>query len=232
MKKMIEKKKMKNKGKKREQKLKSFSALFFCCCCVVLTRRGGSDDARRRRRSCLVKGERNPSLFLVLLLYLLRATKSEKERIGINIPFSSSHLSPRLFSSPTEPTTKTRRKRNKRKKERELKAGRRTRTRKRQTRFCLCLSRRWDTKEETYRKRWLIVRWLTYYLLLGELLLVFVVWKEKKNELFRVFSVFFATFWTREFFPCPTLRETLKSQKETENSHSSTPHNNNIIIIR
>lgn len=60
---------------------------------------------------------------------------------------------------------------------------------------------------------------------------VFVVWKEKKT-LFRVFSVFFATFWTREFFPCPTLRETLKSQKETENSHSSTPHNNNIIIIR
>ena len=97
MKKMIEKKKMKNKGKKREQKLKSFSALFFCCCCDVLTRRGGSDDARRRRRSCLVKGERNPSLFLVLLLYLLRATKSEKERIGINIPFSSSHLSSSLL---------------------------------------------------------------------------------------------------------------------------------------
>ena len=173
MKKMIEKKKMKNKGKKREQKLKSFSALFFCCCCCdILTRRGGSDDARRRRRSCLVKGERNPSLFLVLLLYLLRATKSEKQRIGINIPFST-YISPRLFSSPTEPTTKTRRKRNKRTKERELKEGRRTRTRERQTRFCLCLSRRWDTKEETYRKRWLIVRWLTYYLLLlfGELLL-------------------------------------------------------------
>ena len=183
MKKMIEKKKMKNKGTKREQKLKSCSALFYCCCCVVLTRRGGSDDARRRRRSCLVKGERNPSLFLVLLLYLLRATKSEKERIGINIPFSSSHLSPRLFSSPTEPTTKTRRKRNKRKKERELKAGRRTRTRKRQTRFCLCLSRRWDTKEETYRKRWLIVRWLTYYLLII-----------RRAAFVFVFPVFLATF--------------------------------------
>ena len=197
---------MKNKGKKREQKLKSFAALFFCCCCDVLTRRGGSDDARRRRRSCLVKGERNPSLFLVLLLYLLRATKSEKERIGINIPFSSSHLSPRLFSSPTEPTTKTRRKRNKRTKERELKEGRRTRTRERQTRFCLCLSRRWDTKEETYRKRWLIVRWLTYYLLLGELLLFLWCGKKRKTNFFVCFLFFFATFWTRIF---PLSRERL-----------------------
>ena len=113
MKKMIEKDE-KTKGK-REQKLKSFSAL--CCCCVVLTRRGGSDDARRRRRSCLVKGERNHRYFLVLLLYFTRI-KSEKERL---ITFLSVFHPPRLFSSPTEPTTKTRRKRNKRKKERDSK---------------------------------------------------------------------------------------------------------------
>ena len=72
-----------------------------------------------------------------------------------------------------------------------------------------------------------------YYLPLGELLLVFVVWKEKKNErvsLFRVFSVFFCDFLDENF--SLVRRETLKSQRETENSHSSTPHNNNIIIIR
>ena len=43
-----------------------------------------------------------------------------------------------------------------------------------------------------------------YYLLLGELLLVFVVWKEKKNELslFFVCFLFFLRLFGREFFPC------------------------------
>ena len=125
---------------------------------------------------------------------------------------SHHHISPRL-SSPTEPTTKTRRKRNKRKKERELKGGRRTRTRERQTRFCLCLSRRWDTKEETYRKRWLIVRWLTYYLLLSGELLLFL-WcrkKEKRTGFWRALENFLIRRKKRE-----------KRVKESQNSSSRT----------
>ena len=57
--------------------------------------------------------------------------------------------------------------------------------------------------------------------------------KEKRTfvSLFRVFSVFFCLDFLDENFSL-VPRETLKSQKETENSHSSTPHNNNIIIIR
>ena len=70
--------------------------------------------------------------------------------------------------------------------------------------------------------------------ILGELLLVFVVSKEKEKRTFvSVFSCgdFFLRSFGREFFPCPE-RDFEESKRDFENSHSSTPHNNNIIIIR